>query len=88
MRGAFACFSVYRLAALGLYYFESNTHCATILGIVGAGGIGLQLSDRNGVPAWDQASLIIMMILFTVYLIDSLSNHVRQRFLTAPDLHS
>jgi len=66
-----------------LYYFESNTRSATILGIVGAGGIGLQLADRIRVLAWDQASLIIIMILVTVYLIDSVSNYLRRHFITA-----
>jgi phosphonate transport system permease protein len=66
-----------------LYYFESNTRSATILGIVGAGGIGLQLADRIRVLAWDQASLIIIMILITVYLIDSASNYIRQHFIKA-----
>ena len=68
-----------------LYYFESNTRSATILGIVGAGGIGLQLADRIRVLAWDQASLIIVMILVTVYLIDAVSNYVRQHFILAPE---
>jgi phosphonate transport system permease protein len=67
-----------------LYYFESNTRSATILGIVGAGGIGLQLADRIRVLAWDQASLIIIMILITVYLIDAVSNHIRQHFIKMP----
>ena len=31
-----------------LYYFESNTRSATIIGIVGAGGIGLYLPNRSG----------------------------------------
>jgi phosphonate transport system permease protein len=69
-----------------LYYFESNTRSATILGIVGAGGIGLQLTDRIRVLAWDQASLIIIMILVTVYLIDTLSHAVRQHFIKAPEI--
>jgi phosphonate transport system permease protein len=67
-----------------LYYFESNTRSATILGIVGAGGIGLQLADRIRVLAWDQASLIIILILITVYLIDAASNYIRQHFIKAP----
>jgi phosphonate transport system permease protein len=29
-----------------LYFFESNTRSATILGVVGAGGIGLQIAER------------------------------------------
>ncbi|MGD9114516.1 MAG: phosphonate ABC transporter, permease protein PhnE, partial [Desulfobacterales bacterium] len=69
-----------------LYYFESNTRSATILGIVGAGGIGLQLADRIRVLAWDQASLIIIMILVTVYLIDNLSNKIRHHFIKAPEI--
>jgi phosphonate transport system permease protein len=68
-----------------LYYFESNTRSATILGIVGAGGIGLQLADRIRVLAWDQASVIIILILITVYLIDTVSNYIRQHFIKAPE---
>jgi phosphonate transport system permease protein len=56
------------------------------LGIVGAGGIGLQLSDRIRVLAWDQASLIIIMILVTVYLIDTLSNKIRHYFIQASEI--
>ena len=36
------------IAGQVLYFFESNTRSATIIGIVGAGGIGLQLSSRSG----------------------------------------
>jgi phosphonate transport system permease protein len=64
-----------------LYYFESNTRSATILGIVGAGGIGLQLSDRIRVNNWDEACLIIIMILFTVSIIDHLSKLIRLRII-------
>ncbi|MEE4112095.1 MAG: phosphonate ABC transporter, permease protein PhnE [Desulfobacteraceae bacterium] len=74
------------ILSTSLYYFESNTRSATILGIVGAGGIGLHLSDRIRVLAWDQASLIICMILVTVYLIDTLSNRIRHHFITAREI--
>jgi phosphonate transport system permease protein len=74
------------ILSTSLYYFESNTRSATILGIVGAGGIGLQLADRIRVLAWDQASLIIIMILVTVYLIDNLSNKIRHHFIKAPEI--
>jgi phosphonate transport system permease protein len=72
------------ILSTSLYYFESNTRSATILGIVGAGGIGLQLADRIRVLAWDQAALIIIMILVTVYLIDMLSSRIRHHFIKAP----
>jgi phosphonate transport system permease protein len=75
------------ILSTSLYYFESNTRSATILGIVGAGGIGLQLADRIRVLAWDQASLIIIMILVTVYLIDNLSNKIRHHFIKAREIN-
>jgi phosphonate transport system permease protein len=62
-----------------LYFFESNTRSAMILGVVGAGGIGLELSDRIRLCAWDEAMFIIIMILVTVSIIDTLSKTIRLR---------
>jgi len=67
--------------SLSLYFFESNTRSATILGIVGAGGIGLQLSERMRANLWDQTAFIILLILITVALIDHLSRLIRERFI-------
>jgi phosphonate transport system permease protein len=64
-----------------LYIFESNTRSATILGIVGAGGIGFFLSDRIRTLNWEEASFIMLLILFTVYLIDGLSKAIRTRLI-------
>ncbi len=72
--------------SLSLYWFESNTRSATILGIVGAGGIGLQLSERMRVNLWDQTAFIILVILVTVALIDHLSRILRERFIGRRDL--
>lgn len=63
-----------------LYMFESNTRSATILGIVGAGGIGFQLSDRIRAHRWDEVSMIIIMIIGAVALIDLASHALRRRF--------
>jgi phosphonate transport system permease protein len=60
-----------------LYYFESNTRSATIIGIVGAGGIGLQLAEMIRTFEWDQVSFIIIMILATVAIIDAVSSRLR-----------
>ena len=62
-----------------IYFFESNTRNATVLGVVGAGGIGLALFDRIGVDDWHSASLVILLILLTVYSIDTLTGGVRRR---------
>jgi phosphonate transport system permease protein len=66
-----------------LYMFESNTRSATILGIVGAGGIGFQLSDRIRAHYWDQVGFIIVMIIVAVALIDVVSHFLRSRLINA-----
>ena len=60
-----------------LYYFESNTRSATIIGIVGAGGIGLYLAEMIRTFEWDRVAFIILMILVTVGLIDLVSSRLR-----------
>jgi phosphonate transport system permease protein len=65
-----------------LYQFESNTRSASILGVVGAGGIGLQISERIRVGYWDQVLFIVLLILATVALIDQLSARLRLRLTT------
>lgn len=65
------------LASQVLYLFESNTRSASIIGIVGAGGIGLQLAEAIRTLELQQTSFIILMILITVVAIDALSNRLR-----------
>jgi len=60
-----------------LYYFESNTRSATIIGIVGAGGIGLQLAEQIRVLEWQKVSFLILLILIAVSAIDWLSGKLR-----------
>ncbi|MBU2937727.1 MULTISPECIES: phosphonate ABC transporter, permease protein PhnE [Pacificibacter] len=64
-----------------LYNFESNVRSGTILGIVGAGGIGFILSDRISAYRWDEAWSIIFLIIAMVYVIDYLSGLIRQRII-------
>jgi phosphonate transport system permease protein len=64
-----------------LYGFESNTRSAAILGVVGAGGIGLQIAERIKVRYWDEVSFIIILILVTVAVIDQVSARVRRRLI-------
>jgi len=60
-----------------LYSIESNSREATILGLVGAGGIGLRLSERIQINAWDQVAYIIVLILISVAIIDTTSRYLR-----------
>lgn len=64
-----------------LYFFESNVRSATILGVVGAGGIGFFLMDRILINAWPQVAFIIFLILVTVALIDWGSHAIRSRLI-------
>jgi phosphonate transport system permease protein len=61
-----------------LYYFESNTRSATVIGIVGAGGIGLHLSELIRTLEWQQVSFVVLMILVVVAAIDVLSSRLRE----------
>lgn len=65
------------IASQILYYIESNTRSATIIGIVGAGGIGMHLSEQIRMLEWQQTSFIILMILITVAFIDMISTRIR-----------
>jgi phosphonate transport system permease protein len=65
------------LAGQILYYFESNTRSATIIGIVGAGGIGLHLAEQIRVLEYQHVSALILMILITVAIIDFISSRLR-----------
>ncbi len=60
-----------------LYYFESNTREASVLGIVGAGGIGLPLSEMIRTDEWQQVSFIVLLLLAAVAVIDWGSSRLR-----------
>ncbi|RAI44909.1 phosphonate ABC transporter, permease protein PhnE [Rhodoplanes roseus] len=65
------------IASQILYYFESNTRSATIIGIVGAGGIGLHLAEQIRVLEWGQVAFLVLLILVTVAIIDLVSSRLR-----------
>ncbi|MGX5737044.1 phosphonate ABC transporter, permease protein PhnE [Bosea thiooxidans] len=65
------------IASQVLYYIESNTRSSTIIGIVGAGGIGLYLAETIRTLEWQQTSFLILLILVAVSAIDFLSGKLR-----------
>ncbi|HUG60470.1 MAG TPA: phosphonate ABC transporter, permease protein PhnE [Methylomirabilota bacterium] len=65
-----------------LYYFESNTRSATIIGAVGAGGIGLKLLEAMRTNQdWENVFYMVLLILIVIYAIDTLSGAVRRRLI-------
>ncbi|KQX42057.1 phosphonate ABC transporter permease [Devosia sp. Root436] len=70
-----------------LYFWESNTRSATIIGAVGAGGIGLKLLEAMGTNSdWDKVAYMVLLILGVVFLFDNVSNAIRSR-LIGPAAH-
>lgn len=64
-----------------LYRFESNSRSATVLGLIGAGGIGQVLFESINAFAYGQTAAIVIVIVVAVTLIDLLSQTLRQRLL-------
>jgi phosphonate transport system permease protein len=64
-----------------LYFFESNARSASILGVVGAGGIGLQIAERIRVRNWVEVAFIIILMVVMVMAIDWLSQRLRRRLI-------
>jgi phosphonate transport system permease protein len=64
-----------------LYRFESNARSATVLGLIGAGGIGQLLFDSLGSFSYDQTAMIVIVIVIAVSLIDLLSQAMRSRLI-------
>ena len=64
-------------AGIAVFRWDINIRESTVLGLVGAGGIGLQLSSSLNVLAWPQVSLILLVILFAVVLSEWVSAKVR-----------
>ncbi len=62
-----------------LYFLESNTRSATILGIVGAGGIGMIIIERFRASLYDQVAFVVLNVLILVAVIDWVSKKIRNR---------
>jgi phosphonate transport system permease protein len=62
-----------------LYVFELNVRASSVLGLVGAGGLGLLIDSVRTFYRYDQLSLIILEILIVVVVIDVVSSAVRRR---------
>jgi phosphonate ABC transporter, permease protein PhnE len=63
-----------------LYFWESNTRSATIIGAVGAGGIGLKLWEAMRTNSdWENVAYMVLLILLVVFLFDGISNALRSR---------
>lgn len=67
--------------SFALYRFESNARSATVLGLIGAGGIGQLLFDNLNEFDYAKVSAIALVIVVAVTAIDILSQQIRKRLL-------
>ncbi len=68
------------LISYSIVYFESNIRHATILGYVGAGGVGYLLFEYMGLSAYRKLFGTAVVLVIAVTAIDRLSSSLRQRF--------
>ena len=65
--------------ANNLYILDRNVRMATMLGIVGAGGIGYELQSSFRMFEYERVSAIIILIFITIFVIDHLSSLIRSK---------
>lgn len=67
------------LSSITLYFWEWSVRASTVLGVVGAGGIGQELKNSVDLLAFDRVLTILALILIMVTVIDGLSGWLRRR---------
>jgi phosphonate transport system permease protein len=61
-----------------IYRWDINVRMATIIGLVGGGGIGTMLIQYQGLAKWHEVGLIVLMIAFVVWVMDYISARIRE----------
>jgi phosphonate transport system permease protein len=64
-------------AGISVFRWDINIREATVLGLVGAGGIGVNLESSMNTLAWPQVTLILLVILATVVVSEAVSAKIR-----------
>ncbi len=61
-----------------IYRWDINVRMATIIGLVGGGGIGTMLMQYQGLARWNEVGLIVLMIALVVWVMDYISAKIRE----------
>lgn len=69
------------LVSVGLYAIEFNVRASTVLGLVGAGGIGQELKNSVDLLNFPRIFTIVMVILAIVTFVDQVSAYIRRRLI-------
>ncbi|MBN1778346.1 MAG: phosphonate ABC transporter, permease protein PhnE [Clostridiales bacterium] len=62
-----------------LYSFEINIRAASILGYVGAGGLGILINDRVGFRDYEGLGMVLITLFVVVLIIDNTSQYLRRK---------
>lgn len=65
--------------SISLFCFEGNVRYASILGYVGAGGLGLLLNEKIGWREYSGVGMVLLMLLCTVFIIENVSQFLRSK---------
>lgn len=68
-----------KLISTAIYRFEINIKNASILGLVGAGGIGTPLMWAVGAHRWSDASAYLIGLIITVLIVETFSTRIRAK---------
>jgi len=69
-----------QMADISIYRWEYNFRASTVMGMVGAGGIGFELMGSLRIMQYQDVSAILIVILVMVSLVDAFSGYLRKRF--------
>ncbi len=69
------------LAGVTVFRWDINIRESTVLGLVGAGGIGVKLESALSVLAWPKVTMLVLVILLTVVVSEWVTAQVRQRLI-------
>ena len=69
-----------QFAAVAIYRWEYNFRASTVIGMVGAGGIGFELIGALRILQYNQVSAIMLVILVMVIVVDWFSGYLRRKF--------
>ncbi|MDX1694952.1 MAG: phosphonate ABC transporter, permease protein PhnE [Ketobacteraceae bacterium] len=69
-----------QFADVSIYRWEYNFRASTVMGMVGAGGIGFELMGSLRIMQYQEVSAILLMILLMVTLVDGFSGYLRKAF--------
>lgn len=64
-----------------LYVWEYNIRDSTILGLIGAGGLGLLISEATALFQWGRLATILLVVIALVVVFDAASRRIRQALL-------